>query len=820
MACLLGSCATGLALALPSQANAQETRRTVEIPGGDLKDALRRFIRQTGVQLVFKSNEIANVKTPGVSGVLDSEIALQALLRGTGFSAKTDASGAIAIVRRPLSMTTSSTRIARASLIQPVDAPTAAPPDSADSDIVVTAQRRVERLQDVPITLTAIGEELLERTNSQSLADIAKLTPALRIDYQGSFAQPTVRGVGTSLVTTGSGSNVGIYIDGFYSPVSLAADFQLLNVSSVQVLKGPQGTLFGRNTTGGAILVTTSTPSDEPSAVLQASYGRFDTQRYQGYVTGGLAEGIAVDAAGLYSRSDGFLRNIVTGSKNDAGYENWAVRLGLKLQPTSTVSFVLRYNHASTDDPSGIVTNALVVDGKPQVLGAIIPGAIIATKPREIAQAREFYSRIKTDSIQLTGEFDFDFAKLTSYTQYRKDRSAVASDIDYVSTPIFDVAYGSINKLITQEFLLSSNKGGRLQWTVGAFYLNWKERFPEALGSVGGGPFQILNNTFADTTSFAGYADFTYEVADRLFLTAGARYSYDRIADAFYRAGALAGNLDVQYPTLTSKRFTPRLVARYALDDRSSIFASYSQGYKAALVNMSGPADRTIKPEILNSFEVGYKYNTRQLTLDIAAYYYDYKDLQTSLLGDNGVSLTTNAAKSRVYGVEGQARFRPTSRFEVGAGVAYLDAKYKSYKDAPGRRQCLDLASCGANFGQFEQIQVDASGFRMMRAPKLTANFDANYSIDLGNSRLTLSGNIYYTSKIYFDITNDYPQKSYALVGLRAEWTDPSEQYSLAVFADNVTNAHYIRQASANNFGVGVVWGAPATFGVSAKVKL
>src|ERR1700761_7139296 len=163
--------------------------------------------------------------------------------------------------------------------------------ESADSDdastpgdvaeVVVTAQRRAEHQVDVPISITALGTQQLTTANVQDLGDIARLTPSLRFDNQAGFFQPSIRGIGTSVTTSGGGSNVGIYIDGFYSPNPLAADFKLTNVTSIQVLKGPQGTLFGRNTPGGAILITTADPSEKPSFQAKASYGRFNSQKYQ-----------------------------------------------------------------------------------------------------------------------------------------------------------------------------------------------------------------------------------------------------------------------------------------------------------------------------------------------------------------------------------------------------------------------------------------------------------------------------------------------------------------------------------------------------------
>jgi iron complex outermembrane receptor protein len=167
--------------------------------------------------------------------------------------------------------------------------------ESSPYEIVVTAQRRAEKSVDVPITITSLNANALDNAGVKQLSDISKIVPSLRFDKTGVFSQPTIRGVGTAIATSGGGPNVATYVDGFFLPSSAASDFQLMRTNSIQVLKGPQGTLFGRNTTGGAILVTTSDPSETPEAEVRASYSRFATAELQGYATGGVAEGLAVD---------------------------------------------------------------------------------------------------------------------------------------------------------------------------------------------------------------------------------------------------------------------------------------------------------------------------------------------------------------------------------------------------------------------------------------------------------------------------------------------------------------------------------------------
>jgi iron complex outermembrane receptor protein len=701
-------------------------------------------------------------------------------------------------------------------------APTSADPSAAKEvslqEVVVTAQRRSELNQNVPITINTINATQLKQNNINTLGDITKLTPAVRMDYIGNFAQPTIRGIGTAFVATGSGSNVGLYIDGFYSPNALATDFQLLNVESVQVLKGPQGTLFGRNTTGGAILVTTTEPRREPGGVVEASYGSFNTQRYQGYVTGG-DDRISADFAGLYTRSDGYLRNITTGSKKFGKSKDWSIRVGVKAQITDNTTLLLRYSHTDVDDPTSLLSNVYANSaGQPQALGAIIPGNILTTNPREVAQAKPVVFTIRGDQYQATLRSDLGVATLASYTQFRREQSFTSQDIDFTAAPLFDVAYSSIDKTFTQEFILTSNAKGKLNWTAGAFFYQYTNHFPETLGSIGGGPELNVNETYAKNRSIAGYVDGTYEVMPKLFVTAGLRYTHDEVDDGFFHAGPISGGpFDVYYPKLSYNRVTPRAVLRYQIDDHSNVYGSFTVGYKSGTINMSGPNNVTIKPETIKAFELGYKRAQQNLSVNLAGYYYDYRNLQTAfnLVGTN---VYRNAANSKIWGVEGELKYLVTEGLELSTGAAYTHAEYKSYPGAIALNQCL-VPACGAAYGLFLLTTTDASGFQMQRSPKFTGYVNLRYSTDLAGGQLALSGNAYYTSKFYFDTSQQFPQDSYTVVGLRAEWTDPSSRYTVAVYTDNLTNEKYMRQILTNNFGVGAVWAAPRTFGGSVRAR-
>ncbi|MDR2856865.1 MAG: TonB-dependent receptor, partial [Novosphingobium sp.] len=529
---------------------------------------------------------------------------------------------------------------------------------NASAEIVVTAQRRAERSVDVPISVTALGSEQLATANVQDLSDISRVTPSLRFDNTGAFAQPTIRGVGTSITTSGGGANVGIYIDGFYSPNPLAADTQLMNVQSVQVLKGPQGTLFGRNTTGGAILIQTADPSEHTAAQFKASYGRFNEFRTQGYATTGIAEGVAVDIEGMYRRGDGWVTNIVDGNNKVGKYEAWSVRAGLKLD-FGPASLLIRYQHGNTNDPTPMMSNTYVdpkygamhptyyFDGEGNPY--LVTPSMFTTDPNKVALDLPSFFHSVTNAVQSTFKADLGFADLTSYTQFRSEKVNSSQNLDNTAATIFQLGLPVTDDTWSQELLLTSKPGSKLQWTAGAFYFSNRDTYVTFADNAGAfrnptGPTRIAGSS-TTTNSYAAFLDMTYEVTPRFFVTAGARYAHDTVTDAYYNIGPQR----IPVPGISSDRVTPRVVLRYKPSEQSSIYASFTRGYKAALLDVGGtcqnetniptPNNPTgtgytcndVKPETINAWEVGFKYDDRRLSLDLSAFYYDYKNLQVSL---------------------------------------------------------------------------------------------------------------------------------------------------------------------------------------------
>ena len=686
-------------------------------------------------------------------------------------------------------------------------------------EVTVTAQRRTQRSLDVPIAITALGSEQLGQGGIQKLSDIQQLTPGLRFDSTGAFPQPTIRGVGTAVVVAGGSSNVGVYTDGFYAPSPLLADQELLNVESVQVLKGPQGTLFGRNSTGGAILVTTSDPSSEESGKLKVSYGNYNTQRYSVYATGGPSEKLAFDVAGLVRQSDGYVTNISTGKDTDAAYNNKMGRVGAKFQPTDALSVLLRLSYVNTDDNSMLATNTYVKDGQPLATAATF-GLPVATRSDEVINGFKPRFNAEGDSAELTVKWDLDFAMLTSYTQYAEIDSTHYENFGMSSVSIYDFIFDTKERVFSQELLLASSGDGPLQWTTGLFYLENTSLFENNRGSIQGGPFFPAGGSTVDVGSVAAFADMTYALRDDLFLTLGVRYSRDDATNAYMQvADPVTSTLFKLHPSdIHDNQTTPRVALRYEINDDSSTYVSYSEGYKPGILNVGGNTltGVEVKPEKIKAYEIGYKYSSGDLKLDLATYYYDYTDLQVaSYVGPT--SVIKNAADSHIYGVEGQVRYALTEKLEVNVGANYLDAQYDNFDQSQAWSQCSDLAMCGTSYGIYIPRYVDASHKEMQHSPTFTGNLGLNYSTDLARGLLKLSGTLYHTSDFYFDSSENYKEDAYNLLGVRVEWTDPTDTYTVALFGDNLTDTKYHNQVLPQFYGTLTTWGAPRTGGVSLQ---
>jgi len=692
-------------------------------------------------------------------------------------------------------------------------AQTAAGPNAGASveEVVVTAQRREERQVNVPISVAVFSPQQLERARVTSSADLQLLTPGLRMDQTGVFTVPTIRGVGTPVTGTAA-SPTAIYVDGVYQPDPAGNTFDLINVSSIQVLKGPQGTLFGRNSEGGAILVSTLDPSDTPRARGQIGYGNFNERKAELYVSGPLGLPNLAGNLSLYGRhNDNYLTNIPTGSKKVAPIDIFTVAGKLRWAPTDNARFVLKVQHANISDPSGHNYTAAVdpVTGRGYASANGRPGAIVGRPPFDVSENLLPKNRIIQNSVTLKSVFDLNWATMTSYSSWIQERDRSRVDQDASNVPISEFILGNMETDWQQEINLAHSGEGPLDWVMGLYYADSKAKSPGLFAITSATAITNAGAPLTRAKAYAVYGDATYNFAPQWYLTLGGRYSVEDKSVIVLAGGPVANqNILLDH---TWHAFTPRAVIRYQITPSSNVYASYSKGQKSGLFNTTIRL-LPVQPETLSAFEVGYKIQAARWHFETAAFHYDYKNLQFQNTVAGIGSITSNAGTAKSYGGEASLTYQLTDELSGVLSGAYTHARYTSFKAAV-------IAIPRADDLGNTIVTQDVSGKTMIRAPEWTASASANWRHPMRNGIIELTGNLYYTTRIFYQADNAkiYSQKPYALLNLRAAWSPPSEKYQLAIWGKNVTDVHYMNQASPDAAAARVRYSAPATYGVSVS---
>ena len=742
--------------------------------------------------------------------------------------------------------------------------------DAALDEVIVTAERRAESIQDVPIAITSVSTEALTEAGINSTMDLQFVTPGLNVGTQLASAVPFIRGVGSQNTTAGQDAGVALYVDDVYYSSSTGSILSLTNIDRIEVLKGPQGTLFGRNATGGLLHIVTKDPSEDFSGKAELGYGDYETITGSAYVTGGLGEGVATDLA-IYFREqgDGFGTNLTTGSDVNELDEfvirnKWAFNAG----PNTDIRLSLDYSKTETTNGTSIrlAPGALGTDGA-LVFGGCLGAAVDPTAPTDAetqacasagaAAAHQFVgdfqdvdtnldpnSEIKQLGVSFIVDHSFGNIDLTSVTAYRENDSfqnlAQAGIPDTIVAPasFLDVFLKQFTDTFSQEIRLSSS-GDKFDWIVGVFYLDEKAGYKD--GVINGAALspltEIRDDNQQDTESLAVFVQGDYRFAEGTTLTAGLRYTEDERSASgvttLLAGGATVAAVDYeQIPYLdpvtgaaetaeerlntTFDELTWRLALSQEFGDNSLTYISYNRGFKAGLFNLNvlaptgpGPA---VEPEILDAYEVGFKtelFNNRA-RLNAAAFFYDYKDLQVGISTPGG-NTVLNAAEASMTGGEVELLAAVTNELTINAGISILDTEYDSF---PGGPQLIPNP-----FGGNTQIAADLAGNEVPRSPDTTFNFGAVYEIDTEMGTFTSSANYYYSEGFFWESENRTEQESYSILNAQVTWTDPEDAYYVRFFANNITDEEYSNFSISSALGDFISAAPPLTYGVTVGAK-
>jgi iron complex outermembrane receptor protein len=698
-------------------------------------------------------------------------------------------------------------------------------------EVVVTAQRREQRNVEVPVSIVAQTAAQLEHSNITSMMSLSNVVPGLLMARVGAPSAPAIRGVSTKVTSPGEDPNVSTYLDGFYQANAVALNRSLLDVANIEVLRGPQGTLFGRNSTGGAILITTRRPSHTPQFTASAAAEQDNGQKYVMYGSTGLTDTLAVSLSASYTRSDGWMRNRAPGPEfAPAPQRSNYVRARALWEPTPALSFDLSYEQGFMEDGTATTPSHTAHPANPGVF------PLLHTDPTETSLGA-CCNTVKDvwQAGYFTASWDLGFATLKSLTQLRKDRSPWSFDFDGSPAKIVQISALAPERMQTEEVNLTSKADGPLQWIVGGFLFHDNSSFIVYSSNIAYGN---------ETSAWASYADATLRLGDRLFLTGGVRYSEERkhclSAVTGGANGALVSCLGGD-PIHHEHATTPRANLRYQIDPNTSVYVSYSKGFKSGGFN-DGTAAVPYRPEKITDWEGGFKTDRGPYGLQLSAFHYDYQDLQfvyactvaaPPICPVGAGTKIINAAKVTSYGAEGQFTWIATDRLRFNGGLAYLHARYDSFLNASAAapRTASDTPAC-TNSNQLlcpnVAVAQDWSGQTPIRSPEWSGNVGVNANLPTRVGKFTFDANVSYVDDYQSDtdslpcITTNCGRglkprlviPGHSLTDITASWLSLNEKVELSLYVRNLFDKSYIIRTDGSTVGDYVIGGEPRVVGV------
>lgn len=651
--------------------------------------------------------------------------------------------------------------------------------DPLGGEIVVTARKRSERAIDVPASLNVFSSETLQSGGVATIADLQYQTPGLKVAVGGESTRISLRGVGTNI--SAGGPSVAVHLDGIYVPSTRFAISELFDIDRVEILKGPEGTLYGRNATGGAINIISRAPGEAFSADGYVGYGSRDLVTAQAGVTVPLGTRGGLRIAGAYANDDGYTRNInaAGGEIDDRHYAGLRLRGRYALTDTLTADFTVQYSRDKGTTGFGGSNNP----ASPVYAG--------------IAPQRETPRRIDVDvpprsdqkGLLLSGTLTLDLGGVTlkSLTGYIDYSTRQRSDVDGAGGLIAYMTTEADSDFFSQEFQVSGGRPGAVSWTAGAYYAR------EAFGGFGteiDSDYPVIDPyVYTDTSqdrvsrSHALFGEMTVPVTPRLSVLAGARYTRERQESTGVFAAPLFLPDPIALQTVAkSKAFTPKLLVEYRPYEGGKLYASATRGFKSGGANLETTAT-VFRPERIWAYEIGSKNRTAdgRAEFGISAFYYDYTDLQlrTTLFTPEGIfTRITNAASASILGVELAATVRPAEGLSLDFNGAWLKTRLKDFISPVTEEKVV--------------------GLPMPLSPRVSFTAGAQYRHALGSGgSLTARGEIGYQSSVNFPQFADFErerQAGYALLNANLRYDLPGGRIHVALIGRNLANRLYKTQ--------------------------
>lgn len=682
-------------------------------------------------------------------------------------------------------------------------------------EVLVTAQRKSESLQEVPISVNAVSGELMANLGLKTSVDLPQVVPALTFITTGPAGTPFLRGVGSNAGNPNDEPSVATYVDGVYiaSPSGSLQYFN--NLERVEVLKGPQGTLFGRNTTGGVIHYVTKDPSSDPELNLSLGYGNYDTWEGGVYASAGLTDNLAADIAfQAYDQGEGWGELTTTGEEIRADQYSSA-RTKWVFTPTDRLTLKLAADYSDYDTSMLIYT---MPKGVPGIDG--LPPAKDFYDSRSLITYKN-HGAPGVDIEQVGGSlhlmYDMNDLRFVSITAYRETEGDYWPEADATPLPAVEGYLPRSVDTWSQEFQLMSTGDSWLDWVAGVYLYDNEAGYDKVEFSglafsqppfSGIGSFESVSQQ--KTESWSAYLQGTAEIFTNTDLTLGIRYTDEEQSVEWSVFGT-------PVPSPDDKGYddsTWRVALNHSLNDDIMIYASMNRGIKGGGFDLLSPGADGFDPEELDAWEVGLKSEllNRTLRFNAAYFYYDFQNIQVQIIpaGTQGIVQTTNAAAATIQGLDIDFQYLVTENLTLSGGAAWMDGEYDDFKDTVSYPR-----SPREGFPE----SIDASGNDTIRTPDFTGNLTAEYRIRSGMGDFPATLTVSHNSGFYFGADNRLEQEEYTLVNATFGWRSSDDKYGVTLWGRNLTDEEYWTQGVPSGLGDLVAPAAPMTYGVRFDVS-
>jgi len=677
--------------------------------------------------------------------------------------------------------------------------------NAAGNIIIVTAQKREQDIQSIPIAISAFDEESIETRGIDSIGDLANQLPGVQFSEFSGSGNVSIRGVGTAIVSGNGENSVAVHVDGIFLSQPKAFAMVQEDIGRIEVLRGPQGTLYGRNSTGGVINLISQAPPDEFSIGASLLYGSYDQIRASANVGGPLGDNVSIRVSGHYDDRDGYTLNLVTGQDLEA-LEGYGGRVALDADLTEFWTSELRLTYRD-ENFSGPVYDSFDPNFP------VVPPPLSALDPREVLSnalydsSRELFLASWRNSFELSA--DLDLVLLTGYSDFNERGS-----FDGVGSLVtVQIERAQNSELFTQEINLIGETDG-FQWLVGAYFLtedisSGASTDLSAFSALPPGSILQINDQASEKQSYSAFADATISLTDRFRVYGGIRVIREELdQDLTVSTAGFVGCSPLTSPqSLRDTAVTGRAGVQYDIAAQSMIYGGYSRGYKPGGFSQSA-CNNGFAPETIDAFEVGLRnrFLNDSITLNLSAFYYDYSNIQLEQASPLGI-FVVNAPAATIWGGEIEFMAELSEAFQIDAAVSLLDSQYDRFTNTDpllGALPGISLAGVSLNY-----------------APSFSGNFGAQYRIEAaGVGNLVLRGELYITSQ-YNLREFDFPytvQSSFEQVNLYATFTSEDEHYRVRGFVKNLTDEDVLGGV----LGFGGALGSfqpPRTYGVELSVQ-